>query len=248
MPEQPRGAQQQRALMGLRSIVLNGRAKPGIRLSEPQLSQQLGLSRTPVRAAISHLVEEGLLERLPSGGCRVRQFDVADIEDTIHLRGLLEGAALRRAAERGATEADLAECERIADQIDDALGVSGETVDFDRYAELNDAFHRAITALCKSDVVLREYARITQMPMAGPSSFLHAQAMMDEIRLSLFHAQSQHRAMLDAIRNREGSRAEALAREHAYLAQQNLCAVLGAKDRLHDTVPGLALVTDLQQT
>jgi len=58
----------------------------------------------------------------------------------------------------------------------------------------------------------------------------------------------QHRAILDAIRTREGGRAEAQAREHAYLAQQNLCAVLGAKDRLHDTVPGLALVTDLQQT
>jgi GntR family transcriptional regulator of vanillate catabolism len=242
MTDGPRGAQQQRALMGLRAYVLSGDVEPGSRLSEPQLAERLGLSRTPLRAAMSILVEEGLLERAASGGCRVRKLAPGDIHDTIQLRGSIEGVALRRAAEQGVSAADLAPCISLADDIDDALGKTADTVDFDAYAELNDAFHRAFVALCRSDVLIHEYERITRLPMAAPSSFLQAQAAMSEIRQSLFMAQIQHRAMLAAVRSKHGSRAEALAREHAYLAHDNLQAVLGAKDQLQDTVPGLALV------
>lgn len=236
-------SQVQRALMGLRSIVLDGGAEPGERMSEPQLALKLGLSRTPLRAAIAQLVEEGLLERLPGGGCRVRALKVQDVIDAIELRGLYEGAAARRAAEAGTSSHDLAECHVIAERIDDALGPNADAIDFDRYAELNEEFHRAVVNLCGSETIIREYERIISLPMAGPSSFLQAQSQMAEIRLSLFQAHAQHRALLEAIEQREGSRAEALAREHARLARHNLRDVLTARPSLRDTVPGLALVT-----
>jgi GntR family transcriptional regulator of vanillate catabolism len=244
MGEAQRASQEQRALMGLRNIVLGGGAEPGERLSEPQLAERLGLSRTPIRAAIAQMVDEGLLERLQSGGCRVRSFEVADVRDAIALRGTFEGLAARRAAETGARGDRLALCDAIADQIDDALGSDATSVDFDLYASLNDAFHRALVELCDSGLLRREYARITRLPMAAPSSFLQAQAEMTEIRTSLFVAQAQHRALIDAIRGREGGRAEALAREHAHLAQHNLREVLTARHRLRSTIPGIALVLE----
>jgi GntR family transcriptional regulator of vanillate catabolism len=244
MGQAQRTSQEQRALMGLRSLVLGGDAEAGERLSEPQLAERLGLSRTPIRAAIAQLVDEGLLERLPSGGCRVRSFDVADVRDAIELRGLFEGIAARRAAEIGADADRLALCDGIADRIDAALGRDARSVDFDLYASLNDAFHRALVDLCESDVIRHEYERITRLPMAGPSCFLQAQAEMTEVRTSLFVAQAQHRALIDAIRNRGGARAEALAREHAHLAQHNLREVLTARHTLRSTIPGLALVSE----
>ncbi|MEM9757155.1 MAG: GntR family transcriptional regulator [Pseudomonadota bacterium] len=242
MANAERTSQEQRALRGLRSLVLGGDAIPGERLSEPQLADRLGLSRTPIRAAIAQLIDEGLLERLPTGGCRVRSFDAGDVRDAILLRGVMEGTAALRAAEAGPRSDMLGACVAIADDIDAALGRDASSVDFDRYASLNDAFHRAFVALCQSDVIIREYDRITRLPMAGPSSFLQAQAEMSEVRTSLFVAQAQHRALLDAIATGQGARAEALAREHAHLAQDNLREVLIARDRLRSTIPGLALV------
>lgn len=242
MGEAQRASQEQRALMGLRSIVLGGGAEAGKRLSEPQLAGRLGLSRTPIRAAIAQLVDEGLLERLPNGGCRVRALDASDVRDAIDLRGTFEGLAARRAAEQGARPDRLSACTALADRIDAALGPDARSVDFDLYAALNDAFHRALVDLCDSDVIRREYARITRLPMAGPSCFLQAQAEMTEIRTSLFVAQAQHRGLIAAIAARQGSRAEALAREHAHLAQHNLREVLTARHRLRATIPGLALV------
>ncbi|AHM05843.1 hypothetical protein roselon_03598 [Roseibacterium elongatum DSM 19469] len=244
MADAARNAQSHKALMGLRSIVLGGEVAPGQRLSEPTLSARLGISRTPLRQAIQQLVEEGLLERVPSGGVRVRALSIVDVVDAIELRGVIEGTAARLAAERGAPVADLRACRSVADEIDIALGQSAADVDFERYAALNDRFHDLVNGLCGSEMVMREYQRITALPMARPSAFLQAQAAMSEIRQSLFGAQEQHRAVLQAIEAREGSRAEAICREHARLAHANLKAVLDARRSVQDTVPGLSLVSD----
>ena len=86
------------ALMSLRSLVLSGEYEASKRLSEVALSERLGISRTPVRQAMDHLVGEGLLERIETGGCRVVRFTIEDIEDAIEFRGVIEGTAARIAA------------------------------------------------------------------------------------------------------------------------------------------------------
>ena len=90
-----------RAALGVRDLLYSGIFRPGERLSEISLSERLGLSRTPIRAALARLEQEGLVELIPSGGYAVRTFSEADIIDAIELRGVLEGTAARLAAERG---------------------------------------------------------------------------------------------------------------------------------------------------
>ena len=68
--------------------------------------------------------------------------------------------------------------------------------------------------------------------------------MIPDFRESLTRAQQQHRAMADAIRAREGARAEALAREHARLARANLEYVMRKEPSLAERVPGLSLIAD----
>ncbi|KMK68022.1 GntR family transcriptional regulator [Puniceibacterium sp. IMCC21224] len=242
MADIEKNSRYQRAISGLRDRILIGDLAKGTRLSEVALAEELGISRTPLREAMRELVEQGLLERLPAGGCRVVSFSRRDVMDTIELRGVLEGAAFRMAAEQGATRAGVQSCTALIKQIDDALGPSEAEINFARYVTLNEELHLSLAGLCHSTVLRTELAKICQRPLAGPSAFLGAQATSPPTRRSFFVAQEQHRAILDAIVNREGARAEALAREHARLALRNLDIVLSAGPNTRDQVPGITLV------
>jgi len=96
--------QTERALLRLRELIVGGELASGERVPELALVERLGVSRTPVRAALQRLQEEGLLELLPGGGFAVRGFDEADIHDAIEVRATMEALAARLAAERGEDE------------------------------------------------------------------------------------------------------------------------------------------------
>ncbi|MEO9898498.1 MAG: GntR family transcriptional regulator [Paracoccaceae bacterium] len=210
-------SQLERALLGLRSLVLNGAFTEGQRLSEVAVAKQLGTSRTPLRQAMDRLVAEGLVERIETGGCRVATFSKDDIADAIELRGVIEGTAVRLAAERGVDAALLSEAQNALEQIDQALRDPSD-LNFDLYVSQNARFHDLLARFPASPIIEREIARMSLLPLASPSAFLSDQAMIPDFQDSLRYAQRQHRAILDAILNKEGARGEALAREHARLA------------------------------
>ena len=223
-----------KATLGVRELVLDGELSPGDRVPEIALAQRLGVSRTPLRLALTTLAHEGLLESLPGGGFVVRSFTRADIVDAIELRGVLEGLAARLAAERLRSHADagrLAEATALLDEVYDDL--SPESLA--RYVELNDTYHRELVALAGSEVVERAIANVVVLPFASPGAFVASQALLPRSREILVVAQHQHRGLLDAVRAGQGARAEEIAREHARLALQNLDLVLEdhvALDRL----------------
>jgi GntR family transcriptional regulator of vanillate catabolism len=237
-----RNTQFGKALMGLRLLVLNGEFEADSRLPEISLAERLGISRTPLRQAMDRLAEEGLLERLDTGGCKVASFSMDDIIDAIELRGVLEGTAARLAAERGADPALVRECRQVLDKLDDAVR-GQDAVDFAAYVKLNARFHEILAALPRSRTIQREVQRATRLPLSSPSAFLQGQQAIPDFQASLQIAQVQHRAIFDAIINREGARAEALVREHARLARQNLDYVTNINPSLAERVPGMALVS-----
>lgn len=231
-----------RALLELRKKILSGEYPAGMRLLEVPTAEALEISRTPVREAMSRLVEEGLLDRASSGGFVVRRFSFADVTDAIELRGVLEGCAARLAAERGVAPALMEEIGGIVTLLDGCFGDRLSDVDFDRYSELNSAFHTLLAGLSGSEIIRRELDRATHLPFASPSAFLFNTDLFAAFHKSLHVAQEHHRALIEAIAAREGARAEALAREHARIARNNLEYVL-TKDRdLIRRVPGLALI------
>lgn len=234
-------SQSVKALLGVRDLIVSGMARPGERMSELVLVDRLGLSRTPVRAALAQLAQEGLLEALPGGGYAVRAFTDSDIADAIELRGVLEGTAARLAAERGVPPGRLAEMQRLLRDLDAVVAAAPGERAFDDYIAGNERFHDRLAGLAGSDLLRREIDRVVTLPFASPSAFVEAQAALPVFRDVMRQAQGQHWALLDAIENREGARAEALAREHARLARRNLDAVLG-NERLADRVPGLTLL------
>jgi len=227
--------------MGLRTLLLNGEYSANARLPETALAERLGISRTPLRQAMARLVEEGLLKRMETGGCRVATFSMNDIIDAIEIRGVIEGTAARLAAERGIGADLLEQGNDILNELDAVVSAASE-LDFERYVTGNAEFHDFIAASANSPILLREIERIRSLPLASPSAFLKGQELVPDFLASTTLAQEQHRSILEAIENREGARAEALMREHARLAHKNLKYIAVENPSLANRVPGLALV------
>lgn len=222
----------QRALITLRKRILGGSLPGGTRLFEVALAGELGISRTPVRDALSRLAAEALLDRAPGGGFVVRSFAVRDVIDTIELRGVLEGTAARLAAERGAPEAMMAEARGVVAGIDRLF--LGQDIDMEAYSRLNARFHDLLARMPQSDVLLREIQRIIGLPFASPSAFLDDQSHQAALIKTLAGAQEQHRALLEAITGREAARAESLAREHVRAARRNAEVLLSQDGVVRD--------------
>ncbi len=218
---------QVRALLRLREMILAGELAGGTRIAELSIVEKLGVSRTPIRAALMRLAQEGLLEALPSGGYAVRTFSEREVMDAIELRGTLEGLSARLAAERAAPAVVLAEARDCLRQIDAVLSQPALSDDsFTSYVELNEKFHGLLSEMAGSSVMARELERIIKMPFASPSAFVIVQANSPQARDMLVVAQDQHWQVLGAIEQREGTRAEAIMREHSRLAQRNLHVTL----------------------
>ena len=230
-----------KAQLRLREMVLAGELPGGARIAELTLVDKLGVSRTPIRAALMRLEQEGLLHRLPGGGYAVRTFSETDVADAIELRGTMEGLAARLAAERGVAPALLAEAHACLDAIDATL--APRTLDdagFARYVELNARFHLLLSRMVGSDVIARELGRVKGLPFASPSAFVVVQTHSAQARDMLIVAQDQHWQVLDAITHREGGRADAIMREHSRLAQRNLRDAMQAPGK--HAVPGVRLI------
>lgn len=232
-----------KAQLRLREMVLAGELPGGARIAELTLVDKLGVSRTPVRAALMRLEQEGLLHSLPGGGYAVRTFSESDVADAIELRGTMEGLAARLAAERGVAPAVMAEAHACLDAID-ALLVPATLDDegFSGYVALNAQFHSLLSRMMGSDVIARELDRVKGLPFASPSAFVVVETGSTQARDMLVVAQDQHRQALDAIARREGARAEALMREHSRITRRNLLAAVQAPQG--QGLPGVQLIRD----
>jgi GntR family transcriptional regulator, vanillate catabolism transcriptional regulator len=230
-----------RALFQMRELIVRGEFKPGERIREIPLAERLGVSRTPLRLVLDRLQHEGLLEARPTVGFVVRQFSIQDIVDAIELRGVLEGTAARLAAERLQTRDELRGIEESI-ELSDALireGLDGiETLG--RYAGLNTRFHAGLVDLARSPILRRSLDQVLALPFASPNAFVAAEPGSKDWREMLLVSLWQHRAILDAVGNREGARAESLAREHSRMARRIVTLALDA--RRYQEIPGGLLI------
>ena len=230
-----------KAQLRLREMIFAGELPGGTRIAELAIVEKLGVSRTPIRAALMRLEQEGLIEALPNGGYAVRTFSERDVSEAIELRGTIEGLSARFAAERGVAPVLLGEARETLDAIDALLRQSAlDDEAFSRYVALNETFHALLGEMSESTVIARELERTASLPFASPSAFVVVQANSPRARDMLIVAQDQHRQVLDAIERREGARAEAIMREHSRLAQRNLREAVQAHDL--DRMPGVRLI------
>ncbi|KAF7963525.1 GntR family transcriptional regulator [Cupriavidus sp. UYMU48A] len=225
-------------MLGLRELVLGGELPAGSRISELWVADRLGVSRTPIRAALIRLQEEGLVEPIPSGGFAVRSFAESEISDAIELRGTMEGLAARLAAERGASSSLINAMRDVIAQIDSALTGELTAVKFTQYVDLNARFHQLLAEAAGSALIARQIEKVTNLPFASASAFVMVQSIDESAREMLLLAQAQHRSVVEAIELREGTRAEALMREHSRIANHNLKIALQNQQAMSQVLGG----------
>lgn len=226
----------------MRELLLRGEFRPGERIREIQLADRLKVSRTPLRLVLGRLEEEGLVAARATGGFVASEFSLRDIYDGIEVRGVLEGAAAKLAAERVTTPEELAEIRDCIARIDKLIERWAFGTDsLAKYIALNARFHGLLVDLAQSPMLRRAVDRAVALPFASPNAFLIGHAQQKEGREIVTLSQIHHRAIIEAIADREPARAEALAREHARLARTSL-QLISRNRQLLSQVPGASLI------
>ncbi len=226
-----------RLVFSLRQRILDGDFAPGERLTELGLVPLLGASRTPVRLALERLANEGLVTAVRSGGFVVKAFTVPEILDAIEIRGVLEGTAVRFAAERLHSPAELSTLKVL---LNHASLDGPRTIEaFGRFLAANDRFHRELWRLSKSPRLVQMLETTCRVPFtaAGGLPFVEAERHPEDA----YVAAEQHRGIVEAIESREGTRGEALAREHAQVTRRTFVLALEKRESLTH-VPGARLI------
>ena len=177
---------------------------PGeIRLDERQLSQDLGVSRTPIREAMSLLEQEGFVKTLPRRGVFVVRKSKREIVEMILVWAALESMAARLVCQN-ATDTEIASLRRLFDDFRE-----GRHADhLEEYSEANIAFHSAIMRLSQCQLI----ADLTK------NLFIHMRAIRKVTISEDNRAQrsiQDHMAIIEALEAREVERAENLVRKHS---------------------------------
>lgn len=202
-----------RVFAQLQDDILNGKYSAGDSLVETRLSEELGVSRTPIREAIRQLELEGLVSTIPNKGAVVKGISAKDIEDIYTIRMKIEGLAARWAAEK-ISDSELAELK--------------EALEFEEFYTLkNDATH-----LLKFDSKFHEiiFKASKSMPLMHMLQTFHlyvqrARNVSFKSPQRAKEALAEHSAILKAITERNPDKAEELTTEHIKNARDNLILI-----------------------
>ena len=186
-PSSPPAALHEQVAQRLRQMLVEGHIAPGAKLNERALSEELNVSRTPLREAIKMLAAEGLVELLPNRGAIAVELSEADILNTFEVMAGLEGQSGELAAQR-ITPSELAEIRAMHYEMMAAY----TRRDLSGYYRLNAAIHRAINAAARNPVLTATYNQVNARLQA-----LRFRSNQDGEKWK--RAMQEHEQMVDAL-------------------------------------------------
>ena len=197
-----------------RNMIVDGRLPAGERINEVHLSNQLGVSRTPLREAIARLAHEGALERIPKFGYFVRPLTIEEFEQIYAIRPILDPEALRLSGIPSPERMKkLAEINRRIER----------TRDPDQIIGLDDEWHLELVAQCPNKVLIdliKQFARRTRR---------YEIALMRE-RRNVLESIGNHKAIMAALRKRDLEAACAALRTNCQIGFAPIMKWLAARD------------------
>ena len=197
----------------LEEKILTGVLRPGEPLTEARVSEETGASRTPVREALHHLEQDGLIRALPNRSAVVVGITRRDLADIYEIRRRIEGLASRRAAESITAEAGRRLLEIV--EMQEFFVTRGA----DKLKELDHEFHDAVYALCDSRILVTTLSRLHRQ-----TGFFRRRSLFAEGRAE--SSVAEHRAIAEAIVAGNADEAERLTVLHIDNAYVNLLKVL----------------------
>lgn len=191
----------------IRTLILNGTFQPGQPLRQEALSEQLSVSRTPLRHALQALTEDGLVETTGYKGARVAKLDQGMVDDLFAMRLLLEPLALKSALPH-VTKLDLAGAEMALDAAEAEQEPS-------KLSELNWDFHYALYRSSQRSTLLRTIEQLN-----GASAL--AEVIASSIVTRPEKSAAEHRKLLQACRDGDEAGAISTLSEHLRLAHRDI--------------------------
>lgn len=191
-----------RATAALRQAILSGDLAPGQRLVEEELAGTLGVTRQSLRAALLDLTADGLVERIPNRGARVRVVTTEEAVAITECRMALEALCAAKAAER-ITDDEAAQLRELAENLKRSVAEG----DHLKYSELNRELHRRFCVISGQTVAV------------GLLDRLHAQLVRHQFQLALRPGRPavslpEHVAIAHAVADRRPADAERAVRAH----------------------------------
>jgi DNA-binding GntR family transcriptional regulator len=181
--------------------ILRGQLRPGDRIIETRIAQDLGVSQTPVREALRDLELLGFVTSEPFRGTRVRAFTHEELVQIYPIRAAIEGVAARAAATRITTEQLLA----LEEQID-RMREASELGDEATAIEADIAFHRIIVEASGNRLLEQFWTSLSLATTTFLTFSIHRRAIEG--------LAARHEPILEALRARDPDRAEAAMRRH----------------------------------
>lgn len=182
------------------------RLRPGDRLTEAELADRFGISRTPVREAIRQLESDGLVVHKPRVGASVRTLGYAEINELYEMRAVLEGTAARFAA-RAALDIELSELATLNAEMAEAVR------NVPALFEPNRQFHAIIQGAARNRFLLRAVEAVHKtLLILGPSTMEEGGRAVEAV--------AEHEAILAALTDHDGDAAEAAMRRHIEAAHR----------------------------
>lgn len=200
----------ERALSALRELILHGHFAAGARLGEVELAERLGVSRTPVREALTRLAAEGLVELVPNRGARVASWSVAELEGVFDLRSALEPRLTGYAVPRASAD-DVAALDELANRML-AVGLPGPDQDLDALVPLNRQFHGRLVEIADQPALATALAGVIHAPIQLRNFHAYDEA---SLRRSLAH----HAELVAAMRAGDPTWAQAVMTAHIHNAR-----------------------------
>ncbi len=184
----------------LLTSIREGRYQPGDRLREEDVADQLSLSRTPIREALRRLEADGIVEHRPRIGAVIRRLTHTEVVELYQMRVVLERTAAEMAAKHG-TDAEFDTLEELNNEI------AEERDNPARAAAINQTFHRCLGLAARNRFLVEASRALTNsLLLLGPTTFT------DDMRIDT--VVSQHRGIIDALRNGDAEAAGAAAEAH----------------------------------
>lgn len=198
----------------LRDRIFSHQFACGERLDLASIESQLGISRTPLKAALDRLATEGLVEIVPRRGTYVTTPTPEAIEQAFSVREVLEGYAVTCSVE-SMTGAQLERLEEIVKAMLRITQVNDHAPIYNRYAELDHSFHSLIVKAAGNDVLTKLWGQV------------HAHVQIARIRYrrgdrKLDLTTREHKGIFAALQARDVNAAEALMRDHIHRAKVSL--------------------------
>ena len=204
----------------LKIRIIKGNLKPGEKLLENKIAEQLGVSRTPIREAIKELAAEGFLKTSPNQGVVINNISIEDLQEVLQIRRVLEGLAASIAA-KIINKEEIAKLEKIIERMIITINRN----DLLAYSDLNGEFHNLIFNVCGNKQLIKICNNLSSSEYRFRINALRNNP--ERLKYSL----KEHKEIVEVLKRKDSEQADRLSKKHA---ENVLESILANKDKEED--------------